>query len=114
MDDCKISHKSKKIVDDTIEWIHKNYESIFEDGSGKMTVHQGKVHKYLGMTLDFSHKHEVRISMVDYVKDVVAAWDKIISIEDDGYKPIESKRSKKCRSAAPEDLFNVQFASARS
>ena len=27
-----------------------------DDGSGVMKVHGGKVNKYLGMSLDFSHK----------------------------------------------------------
>ena len=36
VDDCKISHVSKKVVDKIIEWLRENYESIFEDGSGKM------------------------------------------------------------------------------
>ena len=54
VDDCKISHISKDVINNTIEWLRKDYESIFEDGSGAMKVHRGKVHKYLGMTLDFS------------------------------------------------------------
>ena len=33
-----------------IEYLRKEYKSIFEDGSGKMTVKRGKVHEYLGMT----------------------------------------------------------------
>ena len=36
-----------------------------------MKVSRGKVHKYLGMTLDFTTKGQVKISMVDYVKEVV-------------------------------------------
>jgi hypothetical protein len=43
-------------IDDTIAWLRVKYESIFEDGPGQMKVHKGKTHKYLGMSLDFSHK----------------------------------------------------------
>jgi hypothetical protein len=50
--DCKISHVSSKVVDTTVVWLCENYESIFEDGSGKMKEHQGKVHDYLMMTID--------------------------------------------------------------
>jgi hypothetical protein len=108
VDDCKISHRSQKVVDDIIEWLRQDYESIFEDGSGKMKVNRGKIHKYLGMTLDFSVDKQVRISMVDYVKEVVAAWDNAPKPKDDGFKIVESKRTKKARtSAAPEDLFKV-------
>jgi hypothetical protein len=56
VDNCKISHKYSKVVDRTIKWLQAWYESIFEDGSGVMKVPRGKVHKYLGMSLDFSHK----------------------------------------------------------
>ena len=36
VDDCKISHESSKVIDDTIDWLQSEYESIFEDGSGAM------------------------------------------------------------------------------
>jgi hypothetical protein len=49
VDDCKISHESSKVIDDTIDWLRSEYESKFEDDSGAMKVHRGKVHKYLGM-----------------------------------------------------------------
>ncbi len=41
VDDCKISHKSSKVLDETIAWLQRDYESIFEDGSGEMKVHRG-------------------------------------------------------------------------
>ena len=56
VDDCKLSHEHSKVVDETIKWLRAEYESILEDGLGAMKDHRGKVHKYLGMTLDFSHK----------------------------------------------------------
>ena len=46
IDDCKISHKSSAVIDDTIAWLRGGYESIFEDGLGQMKVHRGKTHKY--------------------------------------------------------------------
>ncbi len=54
IDDCKISRESSKVIDDTIDWLRSEYDSIVEDGSGAMKVHHGKVHKYLGMSHDFS------------------------------------------------------------
>jgi hypothetical protein len=51
INDCKISHKSSAVIDDTIAWLRIKYESIFEDGSGQMKVHRGKTHKYLGFLL---------------------------------------------------------------
>ena len=52
MNDCKLSHRRSKVNDRMIKWLRQEYESILEDGPGKMTVSRGKVHKYLGMTLD--------------------------------------------------------------
>ena len=104
VDDCKISHVSEKVVDEEIAWLRKQYENIFEDGSGKMKVSKGKIHKYLGMTLDFTTKNIVKISMFDYVKEIIAAWDKAPKMND-GFVTVTSKRTKKC--AAPEDLFKI-------
>jgi hypothetical protein len=56
IDNCKISHKSSAVIDDTITWLRVECKSISEDGLGQMKVHRGKIHKYLGMSLDFSHK----------------------------------------------------------
>ena len=41
VDDCNISG-SKKTNDEFIEVIRDEYETIFKDGSGKMTVSRGK------------------------------------------------------------------------
>ncbi len=101
-------HASNHVVEQTIEWLRRDYKSIFKDGSGKMKVSRGKVHKYLGMTLDFTTKGQVKISMVDYVKEVVDAWDKAPQLDNDGFAMVKSRRGtkgKKC--AAPEDLFRI-------
>jgi hypothetical protein len=63
VDNCKISHEYDRVVDETINWLQVEYESIFEDGSGVMKVHRGKVHKYLGMSLNFSHKGQCILTM---------------------------------------------------
>jgi hypothetical protein len=52
VDDCKISHRKNTIMDRMIGYLRQEYESIFEDGSGAMTVSRGKIHNYLGMMLD--------------------------------------------------------------
>ncbi len=73
-----------------------------------MKVSQGKVHKYLGMTLDFTTKGQVKISMVDYVKEVVDAWDKAPQINSDAFTTVISKRGKKGKKcAAPDNLFKI-------
>jgi hypothetical protein len=59
-----------------IEYLHQEYDSIFEDGSRAMTVRRGKVHKYLDTTLDYTVRGEVKITMLDYVNEILAAVDK--------------------------------------
>ena len=107
MDDCKISHLLPKVVDETIEWLRSEYEHVFEDGTGEMKVHRGKTHKYLGMTLDFSHDNQCRVTMIDYVDEIVAAYDKVLSELDDGFNAVKKKSNPARTSAAPDDLFVV-------
>ena len=67
VDDCKLSHHKRKANDFMMEWIHQDYESIFEDGSGNMSVSLGKVHEYLEMTLDYTVHGQVGITMLNYI-----------------------------------------------
>ena len=71
-----------------------------------MKVHRGKVHKFLGMSLDFTSESKVRISMIDYIREIISAWDKAASSEVlDGFKLVSRKN--KMASATPDDLFFV-------
>jgi hypothetical protein len=76
VDDCKLSHLKNKVMDSMIEYLHQEYESILEDGSGAMTVSRGKIHKYLGMTLDYTVCGQVKITMFDYIDEIRAAFNK--------------------------------------
>jgi hypothetical protein len=96
VDDCKLSHRTPKVMDQMIGWLRQEYESIFEDGSGQMTVSRGKVHKYLGMTLDYTIRGQVKITMIDYVDEILTAFDKA-DPEGSGTKT----------SAASENLFRI-------
>jgi hypothetical protein len=106
VDDCKLSHASSQVQEETISWLWHDYESVFEDGSGKMKVHHGKVHKVLGTTLDFTSKSKVHISMIEYIREIILAWDDVTSSAlSDGFKLVLRKR--KTTLAAPDDLFIV-------
>jgi len=96
VDDCKLSHVDPKVNDKMIDWLRNNYESIFEDGSGQMKVCRGKVHKFLGMQLDFRQAGKVIVTMIDYIKETLAAFEKVAP---------KVKGTK--TSAAPKDLFVV-------
>jgi hypothetical protein len=65
VDDCKLSHRKTKVMDSMIEYLWQEYESIFEYGSGALTVIRGKIHKYLGITLDYTVCGQVKITMFD-------------------------------------------------
>ena len=79
-----------------LKWLRQEYEIIFENGSWKMTVRIGKVHKYLGMTLDYTVLGQVQITMIDLLDKVLIAFNKA-----------EPKGGGTKRSAAPENIFKV-------
>ena len=42
-----------------------------------MSVSQGNIHKYLGMTLDYTFSGISRINMLEYIDKILTAFDKI-------------------------------------
>ena len=54
VDDCKLSHRDKRVNGRFILVLKEEYKCIFKDGSGQMTVSCRKIHDYLGMTLDYT------------------------------------------------------------
>lgn len=66
VDDLKISHEDPQVVSDTIDLLNKRYGQLTP-----ITVTWGKVHDYLGMTLDFSVDGKCAIRMDDYVARVL-------------------------------------------
>jgi hypothetical protein len=77
VDDCKLSHVDPKINDQFIDTLREEYENIFEDGTGKMTVHRGKHLKYLRMDLDFSTDGVCKITMPEYIKELLKTWESV-------------------------------------
>jgi hypothetical protein len=61
-----------------------------------MTVSRGNVHNYLGMTLDYTVRGQVKITMFDYVDEILTAFDKA-----------EPKGGGTKTSAAPDSLFKL-------
>ena len=91
VDDLKISHKQKEVVDDLISWLRHKYE----DDNGKVKESRGKVHDYLGMDLDFSEKGAVKIKMKRYVEEMVSKF------------PFPDEIKKAVASPASDFLFRV-------
>jgi len=81
--------QAPKHNDKFAEWLNTKYGK-----HGKVKVTRGKVHDYLGMTLDFSKAGEVAIDMCDYVASMI----------DDSSFQIGSKTAP---TPAAEDLFSV-------
>jgi hypothetical protein len=94
VDDCKLSHRKKKVIDTMIEHLREEYESIFEDQAGAMTVSRGKIHEYIGMTMDYTVCGQVKITMFDYIDYILTAFDKA-----------EPKGGGRKTSTAPDSIF---------
>ena len=72
-----------------------------------MKVHRGKVHKYLGMSLDLSHKGQCHVTMYDYLDGIQEAFDAAVekhgdklSVNEDCDKtghPAECNYDKECQ-----------------
>ncbi len=91
--DCKISHLIPKVVDKMIEWLQSEYKNVYEDGTRQMKVHCSKAHKYLGMSLDFSHSNQCRDTMIDYIDEIVVVYDKTLKDLSDGFSAVTTKKN---------------------
>ena len=69
VDDLLSSHVNPKVNDMFYKWMNEKYGAL-----KAVTCTRGKVHTYLGMTLDFSRKGKVKmkIRMDDYVDRMLA------------------------------------------
>ena len=72
----KLRHKDTKVDESFIGFLREEYQRIFENGSGTVQVNRGKVHKYLGMTLDYYKVGQVKITMLDYIDEIIDSIDK--------------------------------------
>jgi len=66
VDDLKISHVNKKVVEDIIGLLNKKIGK-----ESPLTTTRGKVLEYLGMTLDYSARGKVKISMNNYINKLL-------------------------------------------
>jgi hypothetical protein len=73
-DDLEASHVITKVMDQMIKYLRQDYETIFKDGTSEMVVSGGKIHKYLGMTLDYTIRRQARISMLKYIDEILTAF----------------------------------------
>ena len=69
VDDLMSSHLDPKVNDKFLRWLNEKYGQ-----HGEVTCTRGKVHDYLGMTIDFRMPGKVAIDMVAYVKEMVNSF----------------------------------------
>jgi hypothetical protein len=66
VDDLKISHVDPKVVTSIIDMLEAEFGR-----EAPLTKTRGKIHEYLGMTINFSEDGKVKFSMIDYVKNIL-------------------------------------------
>ena len=76
VDDWKLSHKHPKVNDNSIRIICEKNRIIFEYVSGEMQANRGKVQNYLGMKLYYTTVGQPNITMLDYINEIIYAFDK--------------------------------------
>ena len=76
VDDLKISHVDANVVSDVIRQLEETFGN-----EAPLTVTRGKIHEYLGMTLDFSKPEKAMILMIEYIDNIL----KDMPAEFDGY-----------------------------
>ncbi|CAJ1968085.1 unnamed protein product [Cylindrotheca closterium] len=69
VDDVLASHMEQQVLEDFFTWVNEKYGGLKE-----VTCTRGKVHTYLGMTLDFSKKGKMKIRMDDYVDRMLSEF----------------------------------------
>ncbi len=70
-----------------------------------MKIHRSKIHKYLGMSLDFSVKGQCCVTMHDYLDGILEAFNLAVKEHGNGYLTFGKQCSK--TSAAPDNLFVI-------
>jgi hypothetical protein len=63
VNDLKISHVDTKVVDSLIDDLDHEFGK-----ETPLSKSRGKIHDYLGMTLDFSINGQVMVTMINYIK----------------------------------------------
>ena len=89
VDDLKLSHVDMEVLESIISKIELEFGK-----EAPLTVTRGKIHEYLGMTIDFSDPGKVIFSMIDYVQKLIDETP-------------EELLKGACTSPASNHLFNV-------
>ena len=55
--------------------LREEYQHIFEDGSVTIQVICGKFHKYLVMTFNYTPFGQMKITILDYIDEIIDDFD---------------------------------------
>jgi hypothetical protein len=66
IDDLKLSPVKQCVLDDIADKLNSKYGQ-----QTPLVVHHGKIHDYLGMTIDYSEDRKVKFMMYDYVQGIL-------------------------------------------
>ncbi|VEU41596.1 unnamed protein product [Pseudo-nitzschia multistriata] len=66
VDDLKISHRDLKVVDQVINDLNTEFGK-----TAPLTVTRGKIHDYVGMTIDYTREGQVTFSMFNYLEEIL-------------------------------------------
>jgi hypothetical protein len=66
VDDLKLSHVKQEVLEEVADKINARYGQ-----QTPIVVHRGKIHDYLGMTIDYSEEGKVKFMMFDYVENLL-------------------------------------------
>ena len=73
VDDLKISHVDANVVTDILKQLDEKYgQEIVNGKKAGISITRGKIHDYLGMTLDYTEDGFVKIDMVEYIAKCLA------------------------------------------
>ena len=102
VDDLKISHVDHSVVDHFIDQMDNTFGK-----EAPLSKSRGKVHDYLGMVLDFSVDGVLTVTMIDYIKMVLAdlpdefrgkattpAADHLFKVNDDDAVKLSEEKAK--------------------
>ena len=66
MDDLKLSHVKQQVLEDIANKLNAKYGQ-----QTPLIIHRGKIHDYLGMTIDYSEDGKVKFMMFDYMEGIL-------------------------------------------
>ena len=95
VDDLQVSSEDSEAIDELI----KDLYDVFKTKFNSLTVTKGKVHNYLGINIDYGNENYVKLTMYDYIEDIL--------------KEARKDMNRTCPTPALGTLFNVNKQSPK-